>query len=419
MSQRSGARWRRLAGGAIGATTLCILAACGADTSEHREFPTLSWYVGPDRLDAAALAETCTDQAAGQYRIEVEQLPTDVSARRALLVRRLLADDSSIDLLSLDTAFTAEFAAAGFLTRVPGAQAAELGAAVAPTALAAATHQEQLVAVPWFLDPQVLWYRGSIAERAGLDPAAPISWDDLIAAAQRLGVTVQIEDRDGSGLAEWVNALVTGAGGAIVTGEGRSAEVGLSSAAGRAAASVIEFYDESGVGPGPSADALTGFAGTDGGFLIASTSAIADPALATVQADMVAAAYPVVGNTSIAPLAGAALAVPAHAPDPDASFAAIGCLTSPPALQQLMSGPQHSASRLSAHDDVGVKAAFRSADVARTAVTGGVTVPATPLWHVIADALVTTWSPIADVTQAATPDASQAEVEAAVEGRIR
>lgn len=402
----------------MSASLVGALAACGSSPAKDAA-PVLSWYVGPDRLDAAVLADTCTDQADGRYTIEVEQLPRDVSARHALLVRRLLAKDASMDLLSLDTAFTAEFASAKFLTPVPDAQRAGFSEGIAPTALTAVTHDDQLIAAPWFLDPQVLWYRGNLAERAGLDPSKPISWDDLIAGAQRLGVTVQIEDRDGSGLVEWVNALVASAGGAIVTGEGRSAKVGLSTDAGRAAASVIEFYDESGVGPGPSRDALAGFAGTDGGFLIASISAIADPSLAAVQTDMVATSYPVIGNASVAPLAGASLAVPAHAPDPEASFAAIACLTSPPVLQQLMSGPQHSAARLTTYDDPGVKAAFRGGDVARGAVASGVTVPLTPLWSVVADALVETWSPVADVTQASTPGTSQPEVEAAIEGRIR
>lgn len=403
----------------MAATTLCLLAACGSGPADDDASKVLSWYVGPDRLDAALLAQTCTDLADGQYRIEVEQLPSDIAARHAILVRRLLAKDASMDLLSLDTAFTAELAAADFLTPVPKAQVAAVSEGIAPAALANATYDGRLVAAPWFLDPQVLWYRGAVAERAGLDPTKPISWDELIDGAQRLGVTIQIEDRDGSGVAEWVNALVTGGGGAIVGPTGRSAAVGLSSDAGRNAAAVVEIYDEAKIGPGASPDALAEFAGPTGGFLIASTSAIADPALATVQADMIATSYPVLGNASIAPLAGAALAVPAHAPDPGASFQAISCLTSPTVLQQLMSGPQHSASRLSTYDDPGVKAAFRAGELARTAVTAGVTVPATPLWSVVADALDATWSPIKDVTQSGTPDASQAEVEAAVKGRIR
>jgi multiple sugar transport system substrate-binding protein len=412
---------QRRAAGVAAALSLGATAACGSGsgTDAVRYIPTVSWYVGPDRLDVAEIAAGCTDEAAGAYTIEVEQLPTDVTQRHALLTRRLLAKDSSMDLLSLDTAFTQEFAAAGFLTPVPEARVPAAVEGMGPQALAAATHDDRLVAVPWFLDPQVLWFRGNTAERAGLDTSQPISWDDLVAGAQRLGVTIEIEDRDGSGLSEWVNALVAGGGGNLISGTGRSAKVGLNSDAGRAAASVVEFYHQSGVGPGPSTDAFARFAGARGGFLLASTSAVSDPALVTVQADMRATAYPAVGNASIAPLAGIGLAVPAHAQDPGAAFAAAACLTSPTALQQLMTGPQHTASRITALDDPAVASAFRSTAVARAAVTSGVTVPSTPFWSLVVDALDETWLPVEDVTQDETPRVSQAEVEAAIKGKIR
>nr|MCW2728784.1 hypothetical protein [Aeromicrobium sp.] len=397
---------------------MCAVGACGSSSDgAASDIPEVSWYVGPDRLDSKALAATCTDEAAGKFTIKVEQLPTDVTDRHALLVRRLLAKDSSIDLLSLDSAWTTEFAAAGFLAPVPAAQAAPAADGIVPPALAAATHDERLVAVPWFLDPQVLWFRGNTAERAGLDTTKPISWDDLVAGAQRLGVTVEIEDRDGSGLSEWVNALVAGAGGSLLTGAGRSAKVGLDSDAGRAAASIVELYHQAGVGPGPSADAAARFAGPSGGFLLASTSAIADPALAAVQADMSATGYPAVGNTGVAPLSGVGLAVPANADDRDEAFAAIACLTSPPALQLLVTGAQHTASRLSTLDDPAVATAFRSAAVAKAAVTTGVTIPPTPYWSRVVDAIDETWR--RDVNQDTTPVVSQPEVEAAIRGELR
>jgi multiple sugar transport system substrate-binding protein len=402
------------------AALTCALAACGGEFGRNvPDLPIVTWYVGPDRLDAAALAATCNDEAQRRYSIRVEQLPADAARRHALLVRRLLADDGSMDLLSLDSAWTAEFAAAGFLAPVPDAQAATLSEGVTPAALAAATHDGRLVAAPWFLDPQVLWFRGNTAERAGLDTSRPISWDDLVAGAQRLGVTVEIEDRDGSGLSEWVNALVAGSGGSLLSGAGRSPEVGLDSDAGRAAASVVEFYHDAQVGPGPSPDALARFAGAGGGFLVASTSAIADPALSAVQADMRAAAYPAVGSTSIAPLAGVNLAVPAGARDRRRAFEAISCLTSATSLQALATGPQHTPSRIGVLDDPAVAGAFRSTDVAKASATTGVTVPVTPFWSTIVDALDETWLPVADVTQDETPRTSQSEVEAAVEGRIR
>ncbi|MCL3817914.1 extracellular solute-binding protein [Aeromicrobium wangtongii] len=396
---------------------MCALAACGGGSDADRAAPTVTWFVGPDRLDADLLAAACTDEAAGAFTIRVEQLPADVTDRHALLARRLLAEASSMDVLSLDTAFTTEFASAGFLTPVPPAQAQAASEGIVPAALAAATLDDRLVAVPWFLDPQVLWFRGNTAERAGLDPSKPISWDDLIAGAQRIGVTVEIEDRDDSGLAEWVNALVAGAGGSLLKGQGRSATAGLDSEAGRAAASIVELYHQAGIGPGPSADALTRFAGSSGGFLLASTSAIADPALAAVQSDMRATTYPVVGDAVVAPLAGVALAVPTHAKHPEQAFAAIACLTSPTALQQLATGSQHSASRLATFDDPGVAAGFRGRDAALASVTTGVTAPATPYWAQVIDAIDETWR--RDVNQDQTPVASQAEVVAAIRGEVR
>jgi multiple sugar transport system substrate-binding protein len=419
--RRAASRWRRrAAASAAVAAASCALAACGSGADDAGSVPVVSWYVGPDRLDAETLAATCTDEAQGRYRVQVEQLPDDVGQRRALLVRRLLAGDDAIDLLSLDTASTPELAAAGLLTPVPASRVAALSDGVTPAALAAATHDGRLVAAPWFLDPQVLWFRGTTAERAGLDTTQPISWDELVAGAERLGVSVEIEDRDGGGLAAWVNALVTGSGGSLLSGSGRSTEVGLDTDAGRSAASVVELYAGAGVGPGPSRDALTRFAGGSGGFLLASTSAVSDPALTAVQSDLRATAYPLDGAAaSVPPLAGVALAVPRSAGDPERAFEVVTCLTSPASLQALATGPQHVPSRVGVLDDPAVAPVFRSLDAAKAAATTGVTVPATPLWANVVDALDETWRPLAQVTQGATPATSQAEVEAVVEGTIR
>lgn len=410
---------RRLARRAAVVASLCVVAACGSSADAPGGVPTLTWYVGPDRVDAASLAATCNADADGSYRIEVAQLPADITDRHDLLVRRLRADDDRIDLLSVDTSLTPELAAAGFLEPVPKDRVASVGKDVAPAALATATYEGRLVAAPWFLDPQVLWFRGATAERAGLDTTKPITWDELVAGAQRLGVTIQVQDRDGSGLSEWVSALVAGSGGSIVKDTQRDdTSVALSGDAGRAAASIVELYHQSDVGPGPSEDALSAFAGPNGGFLVASVSAVTDPALASVAGDMVATAYPTVAGTSAAPLAGVNLAVPKSAPRPARSFDAIECLTSPDVLTPLMTEAQHSASRLTTYDDKAVTAAFPQGKVARAAVEDGATVPITPYWFQVRRAIDETWRPTQDVTQDATPVASQAAVESAVEGTL-
>lgn len=408
----------RVCARAAAAFFLCALAACGSSGTGSGASPTLSWYVGPDRTDTAALAQACTNAAGGAYDIKVVQLPTDVDARHAMLVRRLVAKDTSIDLLSLDSAFTAEFSAARFLAPVPEESTAAFSKDVAPAALAAATYDGQLAVAPWWFDPQLLWYRGNVAERAGLDTTKPISWDDLLAGAERLGVTIQIEDRDGSGLAEWVSALVADGGGELVRGTGRDAEVGLDTGAGRAAASVVESYLSSKRGPGPSSDALKAFAAPDGGFLLAPSSIISDSAVAAVASDLGWTTYPTVGERSVAPLAGVGLAVPLYASHSDLSYDAITCLTSPASLSSIMTSSGHSASRLTTYDLPAVKRSYPIAAVTRPAVVSGASVPVTPYWHVVQAAIDETWLPLRDFSQDATIERSQKAVRAAIAGEL-
>jgi multiple sugar transport system substrate-binding protein len=408
-------RGRRFAAAVALALGLAVLAACGSSEPTPGSPPTLNWYVGPDRVDAAALAKACST---GAYSIKVKRLPADVNDRHDALVRRLAAKDTSIDVLSLDSEFTAEFGAAQFLAPVPDDLAPEYSKDIVPTALAAATYEGSLVAAPWWFDPQLLWFRGNTAERAGLDTTKASSWDDLISGANRLGVTVQIEDLDGTGLAAWVNALVVGGGGKLVDGPGRHATVGLDSGAGQAAAGIAELYRQSHVGPGPSKDALAAFAAGDGGFLLAPASVISDPALAAVAADMGWAPYPVVGTSSIAPLSGVELAVPLYAPHSDLSYQAISCLTSATSMSAVMTSSGHSASRLTTYDDPSVASSYPMAAVTKAAVASGQSVPVTPYWHLIRNGIDETWTPLKKVTVSETPAHSQQVVRRQLAGEL-
>ncbi|MGH3316993.1 MAG: hypothetical protein ACRDO0_12690, partial [Nocardioidaceae bacterium] len=124
---RPGARrnLRRTVGlAASGVLAASLLAACGGGDSGGT--PTLTWYINPDvgNVDPTAggqatLAKECSEASNGAFDMEVQLLPVDASAQREQLVRRLAAQDSSIDLMSLDPPFTAEFATTGFLAPVP------------------------------------------------------------------------------------------------------------------------------------------------------------------------------------------------------------------------------------------------------------------------------------------------------------
>ena len=390
-----------------------VLAGC---TGSGSSSTALRWWVVPDGVDARSLAETCS--ADGGYRIELEELPSGVDRQRAEIVRRLSSGDDAIDILSLDTSLTAEMAAAGYLATVPAEVETALTDGALPKAIEAASHDDELVVAPWWLDAQMLWFRGTAAERAGLDTTRPIGWDDLLAGAERLGATVQIDDLDGTGLADWVRALVAGAGGTILEGAGRDPEIGLSTDAGRAAAGVVQFYASAGVGPGPSEDARIEFAGARGGFLIASGAVLTDPALASIVPDMNAVPYPVVEGESVAPLTGVSLAVPQDAEDTALAYEAVSCLTSVESQQRMMAESGHGATRAAVYEADEVKAAIAASGVMLEAVTSGVNVPSTPYWQRVRLGLGETWAPIGAVSPSTTPAESQRVVQARVAGGL-
>ena len=108
-----------------------------------------------------------------------------VHRQRTQLARRLAAGDSSTDLMSLDPVFVPEFANAGWLRPFEGEQADQvLDDDVLRGAAETVTWEDQVVAAPQWANTQVLWYRKSLAEAAGLDMSGPVTWDQVIDACR-------------------------------------------------------------------------------------------------------------------------------------------------------------------------------------------------------------------------------------------
>src|SRR3712207_2008509 len=108
--------WRRTSAAAVTAAVLTVVAGCGAGETGP---PDRVWYVNPDSGGQEEIAARCTEAAGGAYTVSTSTLPRESSEQRQQLVRRLAANDSSIDLMSLDPPYIPEFAQAGFLAPVP------------------------------------------------------------------------------------------------------------------------------------------------------------------------------------------------------------------------------------------------------------------------------------------------------------
>ena len=222
-----------------GALLALLVAAAGCGSGSG--VPTLTWYINPDNGGQARLAETCAPPG-GPYKVNIQTLPNDASQQREQLVRRLAAHDSSIDLMSLDPVFVAEFANAGFLHAFDKADQTQLTKGVLDAPLKTVYWNHQLIAAPFWANTQLLWYRKSAVKAAGIDPTSPnFTWDEMIKAAVKENKVIGVQASRYEGYMVWINALVLSAGGQIITNvdKGKDATPAIDSPAGDAAATIV------------------------------------------------------------------------------------------------------------------------------------------------------------------------------------
>jgi multiple sugar transport system substrate-binding protein len=178
---------------------------------------TLNWYAYPEPSGSfAKAAADCSKASGGNYTIQINFLSTASDQQRVSLVRRLAAQDSSIDILAMDVEWTAEFATAKWIRPWTGADAVAVSQGVLPGPLKTATWDGKLYAAPINSNTEILWYRKDPV------PTPPKTWtqmiDDAIALAKQ-GKPHYIEEQGAKyeGLTVWFNSLVDSAGGGILT----------------------------------------------------------------------------------------------------------------------------------------------------------------------------------------------------------
>jgi multiple sugar transport system substrate-binding protein len=201
---------------------LATLTATGCGGSSSSKGPTtINWYVFKEpggAFDAAAA--TCSKSSNGRYQVKVVALPTDSDQQRELIVRRLAAKDSSLDVIGMDVNWTAEFAGAGWIVpwTGPNQQAAAKG--VIPALLASAQYKGQTWVAPFTTNTQLLFYHKDVVKGP-----PPKTWDEMIQMAQKIGGSkgkIVVQGRRYEGLVVWFNSLVASAGGQIVDPQGNT-----------------------------------------------------------------------------------------------------------------------------------------------------------------------------------------------------
>jgi multiple sugar transport system substrate-binding protein len=394
-----------------------VLVACGGSSGPA----ALNWYINPDNGGQAQLAAKCTAASNGAYRINTSTLPNDATGQREQLVRRLAAKDASIDLMSLDPPFIPEFASAGFLRPFTDAEAAELTAGVLSGPIDSSTWNNRLVAAPFWANTQLLWYRKSVAQKAGIDPShQPVTWDQIIQLSAANGTTVEVQGNLYEGYMVWISALISSAGGQILQNPeaGKNVKPAIDSDAGRKAAAVIsELGRSKAADPALSTtdeeSARAAFQGPTGAFMVnwayvygAAQEAVGKGSLSqSVLDDIGWARYPRVdaATESKPPLGGINLGVGAYGHHKDQAVQAVRCITSLESQTQYMVKSKNPGARAAVYDDAEVRRIFPMADDIRQSIDGAAPRPKTPYYTDVSSAVQRTFHPQNAVDPARTP----------------
>ena len=204
--------------GMIGLATAVVallVAACGSSAGKGPV--TLNWYVFPEPSGSfAKAAADCSKASGGKYTISINFLSTSSDGQRVDLVRRLAANDPSIDILAMDVDWTAEFATAKWIRPVPPSLAAQIRSEDLPGPVKTATWKGRIWAAPINSNTELLWYRKDLV------PNPPKTWTQMIDDAIQLakqGKPHYIEEQGAQyeGLTVWFNSMVDSAGGQIIS----------------------------------------------------------------------------------------------------------------------------------------------------------------------------------------------------------
>jgi multiple sugar transport system substrate-binding protein len=421
-------RRRRVAAVAAGASAALVLSACGS--GEEGGTPVLTWYI--NNAAQEPIGDACTEQAEGKYELSIQLLPNNASGQREQMLRRLAASDDGVDIISLDPPFISELANADFLRPFTEEERAEFSEGVLKGPLEQSLFNDTMYAAPFYGNSQLLWYRKSVAEEAGLDMSKPVTWDQIIEAAEKTGTTVAVQGRRNESLMVWVNALVQSAGGSILT-EGEAAETAedvvseLDSEAGQEAARIMSTIATSEVAPpalstAGEEESRAAFQADDGGFMVnwpyvwaAFQAGMEDGSLPEDFADDVGwTRYPQVieGEESATPLGGISLGIGAFSTQPELAVEAITCLRSLESQKAYMQTAGDPGASAALYEDPDIKEQFPMAAEIREGLEDAGPRPITPFYGDVTAAIQEGYHPPDSLDEDSTPEETATLIEA-------
>jgi multiple sugar transport system substrate-binding protein len=398
-----------------------VLAGCGFSGEEAAEGGrALNWYVFNEPGGAYEQAvDTCNKQANGEYTINYIRLPTDANQQRELVVRRLAAEDDTVDLIGMDVIWTAELAEAEWILPWDGDRRRTASEGKLEGPLKTVEYKNKLWGIPFTTNTQLLWYRKDKVDK----PPPDFTWDEMIDDAVAKKTHVEVQANQYEGLTVWINALIAGAGGQIVDQAGN---VKIDDSARRAAEIESKLAKSEAAPPGMATnkedEARLGFESERSfyelnyTFIYPSAAEVSDK----FQKNIGWARYPRTDKDepSRPPLGGINIGVGAFGKNKDLAFKAAECLASPE--NQLVAAEKGGLppTTESVYSDPKLVKAFPFAKELRESIDEGAPRPVTPAYSDISLAIQKTFHPPDSVDPDTIVEKLNDRMEKAAEGEI-
>lgn len=426
---------RRLAVAGLLTLAAGTLAACGGDASAGG-VPTLDFH--NNNPVQGKIAQRCAEASGGRYRVNPIALPADASGQREQLLRRLAAKDPTIDIVSLDPPFMAEMANAGFLRPFTEEERREFSEGMLAGPVEQSIFDNRMFSAPFYGNTQLLWFKKSVAERAGIDPTRnEVTWDQLIDAGVQTGTTVAGQGRRNESLMVWVNALVESAGGSILdpasqTADPENVEPTIDSPAGAEAARIMSKLANSqasfpGFSTSAEEDSRSAFQQANGGFMVnwpyvwsAFDDAIEAGSLpANFKDDVGWARYPraTPDRPSAPPSGGIGLSIGAFSPDQQVAVEAVRCIRDLRGQKEYMVGAGDPGAATALYDDPDVRKQFPMADEIREGMSEAAPRPISPYYGDVTSGIQRTYHPPNAVSPEITPNRADSLLKGVLSGQ--
>jgi multiple sugar transport system substrate-binding protein len=406
----------------LAAVCAIVVAGCGGDSGGP---VTLNYYgpLDPGGTNVKA-AKECSQQSGGKYKVAMFPVGNSADATRELFVRRLAAGDKNMDIINTDTIYTPEFAEAGWLKEMTGANKQDALDDVLPGPAASVTWKGKVYGIPTNTNVQLLWYRKDLV------PTPPKTWDEMIAMAKKLPKgegNILEQGQKYEGYVVWFNNLVASGGGTIVNAEGKPT---LNQAAVKAATIIKDVATSGRADPALSTaqedQGRLAFEGGKGAFLLnwpyvwaaAHADAKTNPVTKKVADNMGYAPYPSVnpGEPAHVSIGGANLSVSNTGKNPDLATQAALCMTQEKYQKEeaITEGLPPVMNKV--YDDAEVRKVYPFADLLRSTLKQSTVRPFTPNYSDVTLAIQDSLHPPAKINPQAAINTLKSRLETVADG---